>query len=233
MAAGERSGDSHASGLTSREFPSAKHSCLGQKHWRGATGCVAMTPCSWRLRSRGGTRLAKTSSWPHSTASYGRPRVGLDFKRGRTSWRATEPFTDQSCGFVALADGQFQRVRSRWKRSMSLKIIVSGAGVAGLALAHWLGRIGATTILVERAPHFQALGHSISLKGNGVEMVRRMGILDACRTRRLRHSDRGGWSDGGRGRSTSQRWPRRARRSSRRCGWHPLTCPRSRLRRGL
>jgi 2-polyprenyl-6-methoxyphenol hydroxylase-like FAD-dependent oxidoreductase len=66
---------------------------------------------------------------------------------------------------------------------MPLKVIVSGAGVAGLALAHWLGRIGAATILVERAPRFQALGHYISLKGNGVEMVRRMGILEACQTR--------------------------------------------------
>jgi 2-polyprenyl-6-methoxyphenol hydroxylase-like FAD-dependent oxidoreductase len=65
---------------------------------------------------------------------------------------------------------------------MSLKVIVSGAGIAGLALSHWLGRIGATAILVERAPRFQALGHYISLKGNGVEMVRRMGILDTCQT---------------------------------------------------
>src|SRR4051794_13464442 len=66
---------------------------------------------------------------------------------------------------------------------MSLKVIISGAGVGGLALTHWLGRIGATTILVERAPRFQALGHYISLKGNGVEMVRRMGIVDACEAR--------------------------------------------------
>ena len=66
---------------------------------------------------------------------------------------------------------------------MSLKVIISGAGIGGLALAHWLGRIGATTIIVERAPRFQALGHYISLKGNGVEMVRRMGILDACEAR--------------------------------------------------
>jgi 2-polyprenyl-6-methoxyphenol hydroxylase-like FAD-dependent oxidoreductase len=63
---------------------------------------------------------------------------------------------------------------------MPLKVIVSGAGIAGLALSHWLDRIGATTIIVERAPRFQALGHYISLKGNGVEMVRRMGMLDAC-----------------------------------------------------
>ena len=66
---------------------------------------------------------------------------------------------------------------------MSLKVIVSGGGIAGLALSHWLGRIGASPILVERASCFQALGHYISLKGNGVEMVRRMGILDACQAR--------------------------------------------------
>lgn len=64
-----------------------------------------------------------------------------------------------------------------------MKVIVSGAGIAGLALAYWLDRIGASTVIVERAPRFQALGHYISLKGNGVEMVRRMGILDACLAR--------------------------------------------------
>ena len=69
---------------------------------------------------------------------------------------------------------------------MSLKVIISGAGVGGLALAHWLGRIGAATVLIERTPRFQALGHYISLKGNGVEMVRRMGILDACEARAAR-----------------------------------------------
>ena len=63
--------------------------------------------------------------------------------------------------------------RSGWRTS----------GCAGLAFSHWLRRIGATTMLVERAPRFQALGHYISLKGNGVEMVRRMGILEACQAR--------------------------------------------------
>lgn len=64
-----------------------------------------------------------------------------------------------------------------------LKVIVSGAGIAGLSLAYWLDRIGATTLVVERAPRFQALGHYITLKGNGVEMVRRMGIYQACEAR--------------------------------------------------
>jgi len=66
---------------------------------------------------------------------------------------------------------------------MPLKVIVSGAGIAGLAVAHWLDRVGASTIVIERQPAFHALGHYISLKGNGVEMVRRMGIIDACRER--------------------------------------------------
>jgi len=66
---------------------------------------------------------------------------------------------------------------------MGLKVIVSGAGTAGLALSYWLDRIGASTVIVERVPQFQALGHYISLKGNGVEMVRRMGILQACEAR--------------------------------------------------
>src|SRR6185295_9420007 len=66
---------------------------------------------------------------------------------------------------------------------MPLRVIISGAGIGGLALSHWLARLGASTLVVERAPHFQALGHYVSLKGNGVEMVRRMGILDACQSR--------------------------------------------------
>lgn len=66
---------------------------------------------------------------------------------------------------------------------MALKVIISGAGIAGLALSYWLERIGAATTIIERAPRFAALGHYISLKGNGVEMVRRMGIFDACQSR--------------------------------------------------
>jgi 2-polyprenyl-6-methoxyphenol hydroxylase-like FAD-dependent oxidoreductase len=63
---------------------------------------------------------------------------------------------------------------------MPLKVIVSGAGIAGLALAHWLDRIGRVDHR-DRAPvGVSRAWHYISLKGNGVEMVRRMGIFDAC-----------------------------------------------------
>src|SRR5262245_11808883 len=75
------------------------------------------------------------------------------------------------------------RATRRRSGGVRMKVVVSGAGIAGLAVAYWLDRIGASTVIVERAPRFQALGHYISLKGNGVEMVRRMGILDACQAR--------------------------------------------------
>ncbi|MFI9383114.1 FAD-dependent monooxygenase [Kutzneria sp. NPDC052558] len=66
---------------------------------------------------------------------------------------------------------------------MAIKVIISGAGVAGLALTHWLARVGATTVTVEKASEFRPVGHYISLKGNGVEMVRRMGVEQWCEQR--------------------------------------------------
>ena len=45
---------------------------------------------------------------------------------------------------------------------MPLQVIISGAGIGGLALSYWLGRLGASAIVVERAPHFQALGHFLA-----------------------------------------------------------------------
>lgn len=66
---------------------------------------------------------------------------------------------------------------------MTLRVMVSGAGTAGLALTHWLHLIGVDVVTFERAAEFAPVGHYISLKGNGVEMVRRMGILEACEER--------------------------------------------------
>jgi 2-polyprenyl-6-methoxyphenol hydroxylase-like FAD-dependent oxidoreductase len=67
----------------------------------------------------------------------------------------------------------------------SPRILVSGAGIAGLALSHWLRRVGLDATLVDRAPDFHALGHYISLKGNGVEVVRQMGLERTLRAREL------------------------------------------------
>jgi 2-polyprenyl-6-methoxyphenol hydroxylase-like FAD-dependent oxidoreductase len=68
------------------------------------------------------------------------------------------------------------------------RVLISGAGITGLALGFWFRNFGVEAILVDRASRFEALGHYISLKGNGVEVIRQMGLEKACRARECRFS---------------------------------------------
>jgi 2-polyprenyl-6-methoxyphenol hydroxylase-like FAD-dependent oxidoreductase len=60
-------------------------------------------------------------------------------------------------------------------------ILISGAGVAGPALAHWLRRHGFHPTVVEVAPTLRPGGQAIDLRGAAREVADRMGILDAVR----------------------------------------------------
>ena len=62
-----------------------------------------------------------------------------------------------------------------------MKIAISGAGVAGPALAHWLHRTGHEPTLIERAPHFRTGGYVIDFWGVGYRVAQRMGIEAAVR----------------------------------------------------
>ncbi|UXA07892.1 FAD-binding domain [Mycobacterium sp. SMC-2] len=57
-----------------------------------------------------------------------------------------------------------------------MRIAISGAGVAGAALAHWLHRTGHTPTLIEQAPHFRTGGYMIDFWGVGYQVAKRMGI---------------------------------------------------------
>jgi 2-polyprenyl-6-methoxyphenol hydroxylase-like FAD-dependent oxidoreductase len=56
-------------------------------------------------------------------------------------------------------------------------VLVSGAGVAGLALAYWLRRYGFRPTVVERAAGPRAGGYKIDIRGAAVRVVQRMGVL--------------------------------------------------------
>ena len=60
-----------------------------------------------------------------------------------------------------------------------LKILICGGGCAGPALAFWLTRGGHRVVVVERFPALRASGAQIDLRGQGIEVIRRMGLLDA------------------------------------------------------
>jgi 2-polyprenyl-6-methoxyphenol hydroxylase-like FAD-dependent oxidoreductase len=62
--------------------------------------------------------------------------------------------------------------------------LVSGASIAGPALAHWLHRRGAEVTLVERAPELRPGGQAVDARGVTREVIRRMGLDAAVRAAR-------------------------------------------------
>jgi len=65
---------------------------------------------------------------------------------------------------------------------MDKRVLISGASVAGPALAYWLGRSGYEVIVVERAPRLRNGGHAVDFRGAAhFEVLERMGVLDELR----------------------------------------------------
>lgn len=59
---------------------------------------------------------------------------------------------------------------------MSRRILISGASVAGTTAAWWLDAYGVEVEVVERAPAFRDGGQNVDVRGNGREVLRRMGL---------------------------------------------------------
>lgn len=64
------------------------------------------------------------------------------------------------------------------QRITPLNILICGAGIAGPALAFWLAKSGHQITIIERFPALRATGAQVDLRGQGIEVVRRMGLLD-------------------------------------------------------
>lgn len=61
------------------------------------------------------------------------------------------------------------------------KVLVSGASIAGPALAYWLNRYGYAVTVVEKASALRSGGYPVDVRGTALEVVRRMGILPRLR----------------------------------------------------
>ena len=57
-----------------------------------------------------------------------------------------------------------------------IKVLVTGASIAGPALAHWLWRRGAKVTVVEQAPGLRGGGQAVDARGVAKEVIRRMGL---------------------------------------------------------
>lgn len=60
-------------------------------------------------------------------------------------------------------------------------VLISGAGIAGPALAYWLNAAGFKTTIVERAPELRAGGYVIDFWGLGYDIAERMGLANDLR----------------------------------------------------
>jgi 2-polyprenyl-6-methoxyphenol hydroxylase-like FAD-dependent oxidoreductase len=58
-----------------------------------------------------------------------------------------------------------------------MRIAISGAGIAGPSLAHWLHQSGHEATLIEKAPRFRTGGYVIDFWGVGYTIAERMGVL--------------------------------------------------------
>ena len=58
-----------------------------------------------------------------------------------------------------------------------MKILISGAGIAGPTLAYWLAQYGMEPTIVEEAPILRTGGYIIDFFGAGFDIAERMGLL--------------------------------------------------------
>lgn len=66
-----------------------------------------------------------------------------------------------------------------------MKVLISGAGIAGPALAYWLQRAGCTPTVVELAAAPRPGGQTVDVRGVARDVVRRMGLMPAIEARQL------------------------------------------------
>lgn len=67
-----------------------------------------------------------------------------------------------------------------------MRVLISGAGVAGPALAYWLLHYGFTPTIIESAPRLRTGGYLIDFWGAGFDLAERMGILPEIRRKGYR-----------------------------------------------
>ena len=65
-----------------------------------------------------------------------------------------------------------------------MRVLISGAGIAGLSLALRLRQRGVTPVVVERSPGLRDGGYMLGLSDPGLDAAERMGVADALRAAR-------------------------------------------------
>lgn len=65
------------------------------------------------------------------------------------------------------------------------KVLIAGASFAGLSSAYWMSELGYDVTVVETAPAIRSGGTAVNIKGNTIDVTKRMGIFDKIQANRL------------------------------------------------
>lgn len=65
--------------------------------------------------------------------------------------------------------------------SSNMRVLISGAGIAGPTLAWWLARSGHSVTVLEKMPSMRATGQNIDINGSAITVVKKMGLLGEVR----------------------------------------------------
>ena len=66
------------------------------------------------------------------------------------------------------------------------RVLISGASVAGPALAFWLSKYGFDVTVVERASSMRPGGYAVDFRGSGMRVLEKMGLVDEIRKNETR-----------------------------------------------
>ncbi|WP_115994730.1 FAD-dependent monooxygenase [Cohnella lupini] len=69
---------------------------------------------------------------------------------------------------------------------MKQNVLVSGASFAGLSTAYWMSKLGYNVTVVEIAKGLKRGGTPVNIRGNTVDIVKRMGLLDQIQSNHLK-----------------------------------------------
>ncbi|MFD8546074.1 mycothiol conjugate amidase Mca [Streptomyces sp. NPDC059649] len=164
-------------GMTARGIPSGMEEVLAEFGDEGTDATAEFTtrvPCAEHFPTRDRALLA------HATQIDPNADFMLhDRAVEREVWPTEDYHLADSRVPVSLPeDDLFAGVRPEPPR-----VLVSGGGVAGSAVAYWLKRHGYAPTVVERSPTLRRGGQAVDFRGPALTFLERMGILDRVRER--------------------------------------------------
>ncbi len=84
-----------------------------------------------------------------------------------------------------MREGEVVRTDGNNSGANKLKVLISGAGIAGCTLAYWLTRDGHHVTVIERSRSLRSSGSPVDVRGPAVDVAERMNILKQLRDARI------------------------------------------------